>query len=106
MPVKNARAATTRQPARRDVDADAEMALKWLQAKSTARDRANLARFGINARNAFGVSMANIQALAKKLGRSHELVLEIALFVMRQSEWRRSSPPHLTLLRDGLARTR
>jgi 3-methyladenine DNA glycosylase AlkD len=49
------------------------MALEWLQAKSTARDRANLVRFGINARNAFGVSMANIQALAKRLGRSHEL---------------------------------
>jgi len=40
---------------------------------STGHDRENLARFGINATKAFGVSMANIQALAKRLGRSHDL---------------------------------
>ena len=40
---------------------------------STQRDRANLARFGITATKAFGVSMANIQVLAKRLGRNHEL---------------------------------
>ena len=48
-------------------------ALSWLEQKSTARDRANLARFGINANKAFGVSVANIQVLAKRLGRNHEL---------------------------------
>ena len=41
--------------------------------KSTQRDRENLARFGITANKAFGVSMANIQVLAKRLGRNHEL---------------------------------
>ena len=40
---------------------------------STRRDRENLARFGITATKAFGVSIANIQALARRLGRSHEL---------------------------------
>jgi 3-methyladenine DNA glycosylase AlkD len=40
---------------------------------STPRDRENLARFGITANKAFGVSMANIQVLAKRLGRNHEL---------------------------------
>ena len=40
---------------------------------STARDRENLARFGITAPKAFGVSMANVQVLAKRLGRNHEL---------------------------------
>ena len=40
---------------------------------STKRDRDNLARFGITASKAFGVSMANIQVLAKRLGRNHEL---------------------------------
>jgi 3-methyladenine DNA glycosylase AlkD len=40
---------------------------------STEHDRENLARFGITASKAFGVSMANIQALAKRLGRSHDL---------------------------------
>jgi 3-methyladenine DNA glycosylase AlkD len=44
---------------------------------STARDYANLARFGIVAPNAFGVSMANVQVLAKRLGRSHELALAL-----------------------------
>jgi 3-methyladenine DNA glycosylase AlkD len=48
-------------------------ALSWLEEKSTEHDRENLARFGITANKAFGVSMANIQALAKRLGRSHEL---------------------------------
>jgi 3-methyladenine DNA glycosylase AlkD len=40
---------------------------------STQRDRDNLARFGIEATNPLGVSMSNIQLLAKRLGRSHEL---------------------------------
>jgi len=48
-------------------------ALAWLEQKSTPKDRDNLARFGINAPRAFGVSMANIQVLAKRLGQDHEL---------------------------------
>jgi 3-methyladenine DNA glycosylase AlkD len=48
-------------------------ALAWLKAHSTKRDIDNLARFGIEANNAAGVSMKNIQALGKRLGRSHEL---------------------------------
>jgi len=48
-------------------------ALEWLAAKSSPKDVGNLTRFGINAKNALGVSMANIQVLAKRLGRSHEL---------------------------------
>jgi 3-methyladenine DNA glycosylase AlkD len=48
-------------------------ALAWLRQKSTLRDRANLSRFGITADKAFGVSLANIQALGKRLGRNHEL---------------------------------
>ena len=52
---------------------DVQAALSWLERKSTKRDRDNLERFGINAKKAFGVSMANIQLLAKRLGRSHEL---------------------------------
>ena len=48
-------------------------ALGWLEKKSTRRDRDNLARFGITAGKAFGVSIANIQALARQLGRDHDL---------------------------------
>jgi 3-methyladenine DNA glycosylase AlkD len=40
---------------------------------STEHDRENMARFGITASKAFGVSIANIQKLAKNLGRDHEL---------------------------------
>jgi 3-methyladenine DNA glycosylase AlkD len=50
-----------------------ESALAALEKMSTRRDRDNLKRFGITAGRAFGVSMANVQALAKRLGRSHEL---------------------------------
>ena len=57
----------------RDLRAQVRDALAALEANSTKRDRDNLARFGITAKKAFGVSMANIQALAKRLGRSHEL---------------------------------
>ena len=39
---------------------------------STQRDLENLARFGITATKAFGVSMRNIQVLAKRIGRNHE----------------------------------
>jgi 3-methyladenine DNA glycosylase AlkD len=49
------------------------MALEWLQRKSTRRDRDNLARFGITANKAFGVSTSNVQALAKRLGRNHDV---------------------------------
>ena len=48
-------------------------ALSSLERISTRRDRENLGRFGITAGKAFGVSMVKLQALAKSLGRSHEL---------------------------------
>ncbi len=56
-----------------EIKVEVQAALAWLEKKSTRRDRENLARFGINARKAFGVSLANIQVLAKRLGRNHEL---------------------------------
>jgi 3-methyladenine DNA glycosylase AlkD len=53
--------------------AEVQAALSCLKQMSTQRDRENLARFGITATKAFGVSMTNIQKVAKRLGRSHEL---------------------------------
>ena len=50
-----------------------QAALAALDGKATKRDHENLARFGITAKKAFGVSMAHIHVLAKRLGRSHEL---------------------------------
>ena len=47
--------------------------LASLEGMSARKDRENLARFGITAGKAYGVSMANIQTLAKRLGRDHAL---------------------------------
>ncbi len=53
--------------------AQVKAALAWMKAKSSAHDRANLARFGIAAKDALGVSVANLHVLAKQLGRNHAL---------------------------------
>ena len=55
------------------VQKQVQVALESLEKLSTQRDRDNLARFGIEATNPLGVSMSNIQVVAKRLGRSHEL---------------------------------
>jgi 3-methyladenine DNA glycosylase AlkD len=60
-------------PARKQIEHQVEIALSALERMSTKRDRDNLKRFGITAKQALGVSLANIQILAKRLGRSHEL---------------------------------
>ena len=60
----------SRQPAPTPTVTDA---LQQLQALATPRDLANLQRFGIAATNPLGVSMANIQKVAKKIGRDHAL---------------------------------
>lgn len=59
--------------ARRPLEDEVQSALTWLERKSTQHDRENLTRFGISAPKAFGVSMANMRLLAKRLGRNHEL---------------------------------
>ncbi len=52
-------------------------ALESLEQMSTKHDYDNMARFGITANKAFGVSVGNIRKLAKELGRSHELAAEL-----------------------------
>ncbi len=49
----------------------AREAVAALEALATQKDRDNLVRFGINAKPAFGVSMSNIQKVAKTVGKSH-----------------------------------
>jgi 3-methyladenine DNA glycosylase AlkD len=51
--------------------------LAALKSKSTAKDIANLERFGINPTKFFGVSMANLKVLAKEIGWNHDLALEL-----------------------------
>jgi len=67
------RAARVAKQSEGSVQDQVSYALSWLKKKSTAQDRDNLARFGITAKKAFGVSMKNVQELAKRLGRSHDL---------------------------------
>ena len=62
-----------KQKAPPSLEDEVQATLVSLERMSTRRDRENLARFGITANKAFGVSMANIQVLAKRLGRNHEL---------------------------------
>ncbi len=50
-----------------------QIALSSLKKLSTKKDFDNLGRFGIDAPKAFGVSMSNIQVVAKRLGPDHEL---------------------------------
>ena len=48
-------------------------AMAALRSAATDHDLANLDRFGIVAPHALGVSMANLQKIAKRLGRDHDL---------------------------------
>jgi 3-methyladenine DNA glycosylase AlkD len=70
---KSRRVAVEKGRGKARVKADVQAALSALKQMGTQRDRENLVRFGITASKAFGVSMANVQALAKRLGRNHEL---------------------------------
>jgi 3-methyladenine DNA glycosylase AlkD len=49
--------------------------LAWLERRGTRRHREALTRYGIHAPKAFGVSMSEMQSLARPLGRNHELAL-------------------------------
>lgn len=51
--------------------------LAWLQRHGSARNRNGMARYGIVAPKVFGVSMATMQSLAKRLGRDHALALAL-----------------------------
>ena len=55
----------------------AKDAVAWLEANRSDHDYANLARFGITATNALGVSLAKIQQLAKLTGKSHSLANDL-----------------------------
>lgn len=52
---------------------DTKSAVDWLKRRGSKKARDGMARFGLPSDNAFGVSMKDIQALAKKLGKSHTL---------------------------------
>jgi 3-methyladenine DNA glycosylase AlkD len=64
-------AVTRQKPAA--TEADVHAALAWLKRRGTKKTRDGFTRYGIHTAKAFGVSMGDIQALGKRLGRNHEL---------------------------------
>lgn len=52
-------------------------ALRALERAGTQRNREGMARYGIVAKRAYGVSVAGIQRLAKRYGRDHEFALAL-----------------------------
>ena len=62
-----------RKPAQPSVQEQVRAALTWLERHGTTRVRDGMARYAIPSDTAFGVSMAGIQQLAKRLGKNHEL---------------------------------
>lgn len=55
----------------------AEEILDALRALESPRDRAGMARFGINVDNALGVSVKTLRGMAKPIGRDHDLALAL-----------------------------
>ena len=51
--------------------------LSELRALGSERNRAGMARYGINVEHAFGVSIYELRRMAKRLGTSHELALAL-----------------------------
>ena len=56
---------------------DAKTALAMLKAKATKRTRDGMARYGLPSDNALGVSVGDIQKIAKQIGRDHDLALAL-----------------------------
>ena len=52
---------------------DANEVLEWLEKKGTKATREGMARYGIEARRAFGVPMSTLLTLSKRLGKDHAL---------------------------------
>ena len=56
---------------------DVRRVLAWLKRRGSARNRDGMARYGIRSAKAFGVSMATMRPLVKRLGRNHDLALAL-----------------------------
>ncbi|HEX8489856.1 MAG TPA: DNA alkylation repair protein [Chthoniobacterales bacterium] len=56
---------------------EVQSTLTWLKQHATKATRDGMARYGLPSDHALGVSVADIRALAKQIGRSHELAVEL-----------------------------
>jgi 3-methyladenine DNA glycosylase AlkD len=62
---------------RRTTDERVTGILGELRSLGSEKDRAGMARYGINVANAFGVSVYELRKVAKRLGTDHELALAL-----------------------------
>ena len=65
--------AATAKAEKRSLDAELASAMAWLKSHATRHTLDGMARYAIPSHNALGVSVADIRALGKRLGRDHEL---------------------------------
>ena len=70
-------ATKTKESTKHPIESEVKAALKWLKRHSTKRNLEGMARYAIPSDNAFGVSVANIRVLGKRLGHNHELAAEL-----------------------------
>ena len=70
-----ARSAASRaaKESQRSLDVEVQAALKALERRATRSTLDGMARYGIFTNKAFGVSVGDVQRIAKPLGRSHDL---------------------------------
>ena len=73
MPKKSTPPEATKKRAQHSLEDEVQSALAWLKRHSSKKTREGMARYAIPSDNAFGVTMANMKVLAKRLGRNHEL---------------------------------
>jgi 3-methyladenine DNA glycosylase AlkD len=75
--MKRTPAKATTQKGQHSLEDEVQSALTWLKRHSTKATLEDMARYGMPSDNAFGVSMKNLQVLAKRFGRNHELALAL-----------------------------
>lgn len=68
---------STRKKEIADVKEAAREAVKFLEGLKNPVNAAGMAHFGINTKNALGVSVKDVRALGKKIGKSTPLALEL-----------------------------
>ncbi len=56
---------------------DKDEVLTWIEKRGTRRKVEGMARYGIEAKHAFGVSMGTLLSLRKQLGKDHDLALAL-----------------------------
>lgn len=73
MPKKSTPPEATKKRVQHSLEDEVQSALTWLKRHSSKKTREGMARYAIPSGNAFGVTMANMKVLAKRLGRNREL---------------------------------